>query len=1746
MSEIRISPEVKIGAAVNREIKPQESELTTGVNKYAEQRHKLRSVIEQKGKILPIDHEFTQLVQRVSERLGMPDQTELMVIDTEDLDAFFHPESRTIAFTRGFARYFLEQGLELSEDHIAAVLGHELEHAHLIGEDYVERAKSSYFERLRTMQNHAEEYRADAEAMGRLSRAGYNPQAVPELLRAMPLTHGRHDLGHPEQIERVRKLEDRLADDEHPLSNTSKKLTPIDEGLLTWMAGDSEVYNPTEKLIRSSAHELAQILPTVETQQQFWEIYQLKKHIDRVAATKTLTVEESQNLERLAAKLMVYDSFVGKQPFVDGQPVERDSAVNNSLIDEKGGISDEESTKVFYAAYPFSEGNKAIEMFRSSAFRQSVAQELPADFSLDPAKTDMATTEGLVDRAIKGRLDLLATKSLSEDEQKFYGELQRCFESGQVSQDLFLTLYSSHDLKYQTDLQQESTQRNKERGLRDSGKSTTNLIDLRDPDGRARVLDQVKFALANSLIKAPEPSPETINLLGSTISRDTGLDEQEAGILARTILKGEDAGAWVGYLQTQDKESLKGIVQGMKTLEEGGSDLRFSPLRSFHQSYLASKNQIRSSESSGSYANGVEYGLDASGLTAIKMLAVREFYLRGYPPGFQYDFDHRLPSAEINLTMEEWDLTVEAKAHVGTGTERAEWALIKYLDQVQKGGEIDSQLVEYAREHAGVSYKTNLTPEQMRLMIHHSLWDNTHLQRMVNQSLNNWFDAKRFPEGRPSAYYPESKIPDLSEQERQDILATLRDSYTLFKSTPADKEKIKYGEVPKPEKIASRLLDVIIQDAETQGVATKDASIQAFRQIVSEGVLLDYLSISKETIALIGDYSAEDINGFLQLLKTTNIADGNRQNLIENFQLLGLVSDADRKEVAKKPISETSIKAILSTHGNNSVEWASQNFQQSDLRDIILIGLYEFASEEQKPHFDSQIQSQLTENPDQFKAKRSSSFAFDMYYRDVRVDEDPPDKYVGQGKLAENFPDLLRRRHPFATLAFRSKSADFVLYNRIGGVSERYGSIYQAYVADRLLKAEPVIFNRELPLDQRMQSLAEAAPYKSVVRDIHLEMLLQEELNQAQGAAERAELGRALLPLFTERSSLKGQLAIQVFRAEVGANPQLVRNFDSYVGLLTHHMPEPSLARNYFLNQFENSVPLTVEQLKQITSMRMSSEGKKTEDDSAPGTLAVNRLGELNREEKVKAALWLLGISSDKPKTILEMEKNFDGHLDNFPAAVAISTNDEKEIIFQRLFLGAEGIVDLEAVTPDQLDTASAQRREFVRVLSENMLPDSMPNVQLFRNIFSTVIESSDPSHASRILTKLINRFIEAQVSGKQLPPEEVIAIGLNELGVIGKKVSQSLAELDWVPNSYKKTLRMSQSEGDVVPKRALLIFAEDTGLLDEGAAIRITSFDDLIGAASNKQAALLTVEVNDEKVGLPIGNHKVVGKFKRPSAQKTENINHDLNVLKGILEVLNKAGYGDILPSNFSAQISDAVKRELDFTAEKQFSEDIKLDLKSRNAKRKDKVSIPDIYYASDDVMIESVAPGISLRAYKDLREQGYESLLASGYGALSERTINKTVVTEALSQLLRTGNVHADLHPGNIFVDQQGNLTLIDLGMHEKLNPAQRLNTISLIAGLAAGNETHVKKTLKDLGWDLGKIPLDLKRFNFTDNTILMMRASQRAATAPPEILSSIIFAISKITTYTQGFSNTELLRMLIGAINKGETPKIIAHLI
>ena len=305
-----------------------------------------------------------------------------------------------------------------------------------------------------------------------------------------------------------------------------------------------------------------------------------------------------------------------------------------------------------------------------------------------------------------------------------------------------------------------------------------------------------------------------------------------------------------------------------------------------------------------------------------------------------------------------------------------------------------------------------------------------------------------------------------------------------------------------------------------------------------------------------------------------------------------------------------------------------------------------------------------------------------------------------------------------------------------------------------------------------------------------------------------------------------------------------------------------------------------------------------------------------------------------------------------------------------------------------------------------------------------------------------------------------------------------------------------------------------------------------------------MTIEITGNLPGLPKGRQQVVGKFKRPSAQKMENLDHDLRVLENVLSVLRKAGYGDILPKDFYTQISNAVRRELDFNRERIFADKIRPDLEVRNRKRETKIMIPQIIFTSDDLMLETRAEGISLRNYYNLIEQGQLTVIKEGYANVSKINVNRAILSEGLAELITTGRIHADLHPGNIFVNKSGNITLIDLGMHEELTQEQRFNTIWLLVGLITGNEALIKQTLHRFGWDVGNTITGLERHNFSKNILQLLRASQKTPNPPPEVISSIIVAISKLTSYTKDINYKDLFTFLLRSVNKRDIPQLIIH--
>ncbi len=228
-------------------------------------------------------------------------------------------------------------------------------------------------------------------------------------------------------------------------------------------------------------------------------------------------------------------------------------------------------------------------------------------------------------------------------------------------------------------------------------------------------------------------------------------------------------------------------------------------------------------------------------------------------------------------------------------------------------------------------------------------------------------------------------------------------------------------------------------------------------------------------------------------------------------------------------------------------------------------------------------------------------------------------------------------------------------------------------------------------------------------------------------------------------------------------------------------------------------------------------------------------------------------------------------------------------------------------------------------------------------------------------------------------------------------------------------------------------------------------------------------------KLGKKVGDEvEVIGKFKRPSAQKTDNLRHDLTLLSKMVGVLKEDGINSKLPAGFKDQVGSAVMDEMDFAGEAEFAQKLVKDIEARGRYKDYSVEVPTIIYSTDDLVLETVAPGMSLRTLLDYQSQGPivdEAFLTP----LSK--VKGIIAREALGQILKTGNFHADLHPANIFVDMVNQkVTLIDLGMHGEVDQQTTRQIRDLVVGLTLGSKRIVSNSLHELGWKIETKTIDL----------------------------------------------------------------------
>ena len=291
--------------------------------------------------------------------------------------------------------------------------------------------------------------------------------------------------------------------------------------------------------------------------------------------------------------------------------------------------------------------------------------------------------------------------------------------------------------------------------------------------------------------------------------------------------------------------------------------------------------------------------------------------------------------------------------------------------------------------------------------------------------------------------------------------------------------------------------------------------------------------------------------------------------------------------------------------------------------------------------------------------------------------------------------------------------------------------------------------------------------------------------------------------------------------------------------------------------------------------------------------------------------------------------------------------------------------------------------------------------------------------------------------SNKQTTEQSVrIRKALEELGPVFIKLGQALSTRpDLLP--IEVALELSKLQDQVPPfsgEKALRIISD--AFTDE-----YDSIFESVEAEPMASASVAQVHAATLKSGLAIKGkdgekrHDVIIKVLRPDIEKI--IDSDLSVMHTIARLLQKhwARGEQFKPVEVIQEYDNTIHGELDLRLEAANCSQM-----GANFENSELIYVPQIYweYSYKKVLVMERIYGTSIRDFDTLRENGVDM----------ERLGNDGVEV-FFKQAFEDNFFHADMHPGNIFVSDQGRWIAVDFGIMGTLSNEDKSYLAEMLLG-------------------------------------------------------------------------------------------------
>lgn len=317
-------------------------------------------------------------------------------------------------------------------------------------------------------------------------------------------------------------------------------------------------------------------------------------------------------------------------------------------------------------------------------------------------------------------------------------------------------------------------------------------------------------------------------------------------------------------------------------------------------------------------------------------------------------------------------------------------------------------------------------------------------------------------------------------------------------------------------------------------------------------------------------------------------------------------------------------------------------------------------------------------------------------------------------------------------------------------------------------------------------------------------------------------------------------------------------------------------------------------------------------------------------------------------------------------------------------------------------------------------------------------------------LVLLLSLLAPLKSSLKNKEPGERLAKALQALGPAYIKLGQTFAtRADIVGDEVAEHLMMLQDRLPSEPLGAIIATIEE----DQGKSLSkiFKHFDPEPVAAASIAQVHFAVTPEGKDVAVKVLRPGI----RREMEKNIESFFWLASILEARLKRAQRLKLTEVVQT-----LADTMKVEMDLRMEAAAASELKQNMAGEKRYR---VPVPDWSRTSLRVLTMERVRGTPLKDVHSVKGKKWKT-----------KDVAQTMVEVFLTQALRDGFFHADLHHGNFFIENDGTLVPVDFGIMGRLDPPSRRYLAEILWGFHERNYKHVA----DVHFEAGYVPGDQSR--------------------------------------------------------------------